>query len=154
MSQHLYLLPLRLQLFAALRHLRHLGCLCLLITATPAMAQGNVEINTPAIAAIKAAMQGRFAQMESHFATGAIGLTNDGAVDVRDAQAIPLAQRQAVSALVAAENRDRSALYREIAQANGRPEWEREIRSTFAQRWIDKAPAGWWVRGASGWVRK
>jgi starvation-inducible outer membrane lipoprotein len=44
--------------------------------------------------------------------------------------------------------------YKEIAQANGHQEWQAEIQSTFAGRWIDKAQAGWWVQGAGGWVKK
>jgi len=38
---------------------------------------------------------------------------------------------------------------------NGKPEWEQEIRTTFSQRWIEKAPAGWWVQDTRGnWTRK
>jgi uncharacterized protein YdbL (DUF1318 family) len=120
-----------------------------------ALAQANLEANTPAIAQLKGTMQGRHAQLEPHLLSGAVGLARDGMIQVRDANAVPLAQRQAVNGLVAAENADRSALYREIARANGKPEWESEIRATFAQRWIDKAPGGWWVQDARGaWQRK
>jgi len=53
------------------------------------------------------------------------------------------------------ENRDRSALYREIARGNSHPEWEEEVRSTFAGRWIDKAQSGWWVQAPNGsWSKK
>jgi hypothetical protein len=46
-------------------------------------------------------------------------------------------------------------MYREIARANGHPEWEEEIRATFAQRWVQKAAPGWWYQNQSGaWVRK
>ena len=87
--------------------------------------------------------------------SGAVGVARDGSIALRDANAVPLAQRQAVSGLVAAENGDRGALYREIARANGHPEWEAEVRNTFAQRWADKAQGGWFVQGASGqWARK
>jgi uncharacterized protein YdbL (DUF1318 family) len=75
-------------------------------------------------------------------------------IALRDASAVPLPKRQAVNALVAAENRDRSALYAEIAKANGHPEWESEIRSTFAQRWIQRAQRGWWVQRGGGWSQK
>ncbi|MEW5889363.1 MAG: YdbL family protein [Pseudomonadota bacterium] len=120
-----------------------------------AHAQGNLEINTPAIAALKNAMQQRHSQLAPHYASGAVGLTRDGRIAVRDANAMALAQRQQVAALVAAENNDRAALYREIARANGHPEWEADVRATFAQRWIDKAQPGWWVQDARGeWVRK
>lgn len=117
-------------------------------------AQGNLEINTPAIAALQKSMQQRHAELAPLYASGAIGLARNGNVALRDASGVPLAQRGQVNTLIAAENADRSALYREIARANGHPEWEADIRSTFAQRWIDRAQPGWWVEGAGGWARK
>jgi len=119
-----------------------------------AHAQGNLEINTPAIAAIKSSMQSRHAQLAPFYASGAIGLAADGMLAVRDAKAVPIAQRGALNSLVAAENADRARLYKEIAQANGHPEWAAQVKSTFAQRWIDKAPAGWWVQRGGGWAQK
>ena len=74
---------------------------------------------------------------------------------LRDPAAVPLPQRAAVNSLIAAENQDRAALYREIARANNHPEWEGDIRGTFGQRWIDRARSGWFVQNASGaWVKK
>ena len=68
---------------------------------------------------------------------------------------MPLKDRQGVNALVAAEQGDRNALYKEIAIANGHPEWESEVRSTFAQRWVQKAQGGWWYQDAGGgWAKK
>lgn len=123
--------------------------------AQAALAQANIEINTPAIASIKASMQSRHNQLAPHYASGAVGLTRDGNVALRDAGAVPLAQRQQVNSLVAAENQDRAALYREIARANGHPEWEANIRATFASRWIEKAQSGWHYQNAAGqWARK
>ena len=129
------------------------GAGCLLWTSLVA-AQGNLEINTPAIEALKASMQQRHAQLAPLYAAGAAGLTADGGVALRDASSIPLAQRAQANALVAAENQDRAALYREIARANGHPEWEAEVRRTFAQRWIERAQKGWWVQGGQGWGPK
>lgn len=130
-------------------------CLAALLAGGFALAQGNLEINTPAISALKGAMQSRHTQLVAHYAAGAVGLTRDGRVALRDANAVPLAQRQSVLALVAEENADRAALYREIARANGHPEWEADVRSTFAQRWIDKAQSGWYFQNAAGaWTRK
>lgn len=123
--------------------------------ALSAWAQGNLEIDTPAVATLKSSMQGRFAQLEPLFSAGAIGLTRDGRVELRDANQVPLAQRAATTSLLAAENRDRSALYQEIARANGHPEWERDIARTFGGRWIDKARPGWWVQDPAGnWTKK
>ncbi|MEK7874684.1 MAG: DUF1318 domain-containing protein, partial [Pseudomonadota bacterium] len=104
----------------------------LLLLAGSAFAQANLEVNTPAVAALQASMQKRHAELASFYNNGAIGLTRDGFIALRDANAVPLAQRQQVNGLVAAENQDRSALYREIARANGKPEWENDIRTTYA----------------------
>jgi hypothetical protein len=129
--------------------------LCLLLLVPLAMAAADLEINTPAIAGLKSSMQARHGQLSAHYASGAVGLTRDGLVAVRDANAVPLKDRQAVNSLVSAENNDRNALYKEIASGNGHPEWEGEVRSTFAQRWVQKAQGGWWYQDASGgWVKK
>ena len=117
-------------------------------------AVADIEINTPGVVAVTQSMQARYAHLASHYASGAVGLTADGLIAVRDASAVPLAERQAVNVLVTAENNDRKALYREIARANGHPEWADEIRNTFAQRWILRAQAGWWIQGPKGWVKK
>jgi len=127
--------------------------LCSLI-ATTVWAQGNLEINTPAISQLRGSMQARHTQLAPHYASGALGLTADGRVALRDANVVPLAQRQAVQGLVAQENGDRDALYREIARANGHPEWEGDIRSTFAQRWIERAQGGWYIQSGGQWSRK
>lgn len=117
-------------------------------------AQTNLEVDTPAISAIKQSMQDRHLHIAPLYGSGAIGLAADGTVVLRDASGVPLAQRGQASAWVAAENADRAALYREIARANGHPEWEADVRKTFAQRWIERAQSGWWVQGATGWMRK
>ncbi|MDD5300463.1 MAG: YdbL family protein [Gallionella sp.] len=125
-----------------------------LTAALNAFAAADLEVNTPGINAIKQSMQARHAQLAAHYSSGAVGLTADGMIALRDAGAVPLAQRQAVNALVAAENNDRNALYAEIANANGHPEWQGEIRSTFAQRWIQRAQSGWWVQSGGAWKQK
>jgi uncharacterized protein YdbL (DUF1318 family) len=122
--------------------------------AAASWAAADIEINTPGVAALTQSMQARYAQLASHYASGAVGLTADGFIAVHDASAVPLAERQAVNALVTAENHDRKALYSEIARANGHPEWTDDIRNTFAQRWIHRAQAGWWIQGPKGWVKK
>ncbi len=120
----------------------------------PAHAQVDFDISTPEIRAIIGSMEGRHGQLAKYYGSGAIGLTADGMVDVRDQNAVPLPERTQVRKLIADENRDRGALYAEIAKANGHPEWESDIRSTFAQRWIAKASSGWWYKDASGWKQK
>jgi uncharacterized protein YdbL (DUF1318 family) len=120
-----------------------------------AMAQANLQIDTPAVAALRASLRERHKDLAPLYASGAVGLTRDGTIALRDANLVPLAQRAQVNALIAEGNQDRAALYREIARANGKPEWENEIRATFAQRWIERARPGWYYQDANGaWVRK
>lgn len=117
-------------------------------------AAADLEVNTPAISALKNSMQARHAQLSPHYNSGAVGLTADGLIAVRDATAVPLKDRGGINTLVAAENADRNALYKEIAAGNGHPEWAGEIRSTFASRWVDKAQSGWYYQSAGAWVKK
>jgi uncharacterized protein YdbL (DUF1318 family) len=120
-----------------------------------ANAQADLDVSTPAIRAVTASMESRHGQLEKYYTSGAVGLTADGLVEIRDANAVPLAERNVVRKLVADENADRNSLYREIASGNGHPEWETDIRNTFASRWIAKARGGWWYRNAAGnWVQK
>lgn len=127
---------------------------CLLLGLSPVRAAVDLDVNTPAVAALKAAMQARHVQLSAYYQSGAVGLTSDGFVAVKDASLVPLSQRGALSGLVKEENTDRARLYQGIAAANGHPEWEGEIQRTFAQRWIDKAQSGWFVQREGQWSRK
>lgn len=117
-------------------------------------AAADLDLNTPAISALKNSMQTRHTQLAAHYASGAIGLTKDGLIALRDTTAVPLKDRQGINTLVAAENSDRNALYKEIAAGNGHPEWRGDIQATFAGRWIDKAQVGWYYQNDGGWVKK
>ena len=127
----------------------------LLVPAANAQGAANLDVNTPEIRAVTGSMQARFGQLKPFIDSGAIGLTADGHVDLRDANAVPLAERATAKRLVAEENRDRDALYAEIAKANGHPEWKSDIQTTFARRWIERAPAGSYYQDAGGgWKQK
>ena len=120
-----------------------------------AEAQADIDVSSPAIRALTASMKARNADLEPFLDSGAIGLTSDGLVELRDVNSVPLADRNRARKLVGDENADRNALYSEIANANSHPDWESDIRSTFAQRWIANAHAGWYYKKGSGdWVRK
>lgn len=121
----------------------------------PVQAAANINIQTPAIRSIRASMEQRFKKLKPFYENGSVGMTNNGHIAVRDLNQVALKDRKKASGLVAEENRDRTELYREIARANGHPEWEADIRATFASRWISNAPAGWWYQNASGdWNKK
>ena len=122
----------------------------------PANAQAaDLNVATPAVRQLTQSMEARHPQLKKYYDAGAVGLTRDGLVEVRDQNLIPLPERNVARKLVSDENADRANLYREIASANGHPEWEADIRSTFAERWVSKASAGWYYQDKSGaWKRK
>jgi len=124
--------------------------------AAPAHAQqANIDISTPAVQAITNSLAQRRPQLEPFFDAGAIGMGANGLIQIRDLGAAPLKDRNRLRQLVAADNQDWNALYREVAKANGHPEWEDEIRATFARRWVAKAKSGWWYQTAGGaWQQK
>lgn len=115
-----------------------------LVPAAQAQAQADLEISTPAIERLTTSMSRRHEQLKPFYESGAVGQTGDGLVALRDVNAVPLKDRAQVNNLVQQENQDRNALYREIAQANGHPEWEADIRATFARRWTERAAREGW----------
>ena len=138
------------------RWLNEVGFLVLQAMIPSAYAQQpDINISTPGINKLQSMMKARHTNLSPFYDSGAVGMENNGLISVRDDKAIPLKERNNVKKQVADENRDRNALYAEIAKANGHPEWENEIRNTFARRWVDNAPSGWWYKGGDGaWKQK
>ncbi|MEQ1517736.1 MAG: YdbL family protein [Usitatibacteraceae bacterium] len=115
----------------------------------------DLIISTPAITTLKKSLANRFVQLKPHLDAGTVGLTHDGVVALRDPARIDVRTLIGLDALLEEENKDRATLYREIARANGRPEWEADLRAAFGRRWIARMPAGWHHRDALGqWQRK
>ncbi len=127
-----------------------------LVPAAHAANKPDLRVQTPAVEALHRRMRTRYHdQMKALLNKGVVGFTQDGLVAVRSASSVPLSRRSQVQSTVAAENRDRKALYSEIASANNHPEWASRIQQTFARIWIQKAHAGWYVQNANGtWHKK
>lgn len=127
-----------------------------IVPAAQAQGKANLDIDSPQTRALRQSMEARFAQMKKYFDNGSIGLTRDGLVQVRDQNLVPLPERNVVRKLIAEDNADRSNLYKELAAGNGHPEWEADIRTTFAERWAARAASsGWYYQDASGaWAKK
>ncbi len=119
----------------------------------PANAEANLSVDTPEIRRIRASMQGRFADLKPFYDQGLIGIKADGLLTVKGS--VPLKDRNKVNKLVAAENAERNKLYQAIANANGHPDWVRQIKETFAARWVGNARSGWWYQTSNGsWKQK
>jgi uncharacterized protein YdbL (DUF1318 family) len=119
-------------------------------------AEAALNVSSPAVSRIKSSMAARFGELEKFFASGAVGLTRDGMIDVRDLNAVALPDRATAKRLVAEDNADRSQLYAEIAKASGHPEWEGDIKKSFARRWVATgAKPGWYYQDDGGaWKQK
>ena len=126
----------------------------LLVPAARAQ-QPDLDISTPGINKLQAVMAARHGQLVAYYRSGAVGMDNNGLITLRDTRAVGIKDRNKVNQLIAAENSDRNALYMQIAKANGHPEWETDIRGTFARRWVANAPGGWFFQDATGgWKQK
>jgi len=116
--------------------------------------QLDINISTPAINALQKAMAQRHRQLKPHYDSGAVGMSATGLITLRDPKLVPLQQRNKIKKLVVDENADRNRLYGEIAKANAHPEWEKDIREIFAERWVGNAPRGWWYQSGGRWQQK
>ena len=132
------------------------GTMLLDLLVPSAYAQADIAVQTPQIRAIQMRMKARFdSTLSGYLGSGVIGLGNDGYVAVRDAASVALPQRAALNQAVADENRDRKAVYSEIAAANGNAAWEDKIRTSFAKQWLQQAKPGWYYQDDSGsWKQK
>lgn len=121
-----------------------------------AHAQANINLSSPAINALRAKIKSRYGEfLKSYLDQQVVGFNNKGFVELIDVAKIGLKDRQKAKKLVADENRDRAALYREIAVANNHPEWEQQIRQTFVKQWISQAKSGWKYQAQDGsWKTK
>jgi uncharacterized protein len=123
---------------------------------TQAQAAMNIDISTPAIRAIKDSMRNRFPQLKPFYDRGAIGESNKGFLEARDTASLHLQERSLVNKLIDQENRDRAALYSEIASANKfGAELVPQVKQIFANSWREKSQTGWWVQDDNGtWKTK
>lgn len=121
-----------------------------------AHAQVNINISSPAIVEITDRMKDRYdTSLKAYLDTGVIGFTNQGFIEIIEATSLGLKDRQIAKKLVADENRDRKALYRELAVANGHADWEESIQNVFVKTWRDQAHTGWSYQDAAGaWQTK
>lgn len=125
--------------------------------AADALAQEpDINISNPSIRALKDSIRTRSELIKPFMDKGTVGINRDGLLAVRTTEGLNLKERAEVQQLVEAENRDREALYAEIAKANNIPrEKIPDIKRIFAKSWIDQARAGWWIQKADGnWTKK
>jgi uncharacterized protein len=118
--------------------------------------EGDINVSNPAIRGLRESIKRRSGAIKPYMDKGSAGINQDGMLVVRSSEGLSLKDRAEVQQLIEAENRDRQALYAEIAKANNiPPDAVPKIKGIFAQSWIDQAQSGWWVQDSQGnWKRK
>jgi uncharacterized protein YdbL (DUF1318 family) len=115
----------------------------------------DINVTNPAIRALKDSIKKRSDAIKPYMDRGNIGIAQDGLLAIRSADGLNLKERAEASQLIDAENKDREALYAEIAKANGIPKENiPKIKSIFAKSWIEQAQPGWWIQNNGNWQKK
>ena len=115
----------------------------------------DINVTNPAIRALKDSIKKRSDAIKPYMDRGNIGIAQDGLLTIRSADGLNLKERAEVNQLIDAENKDREALYAEIAKANSIPKENiPKIKSIFAKSWIEQAQPGWWIQSNGNWQKK
>lgn len=118
-------------------------------------AEADINVTTPAIRAIKASIADRAPSIKPYMDSGNVGISNDGLLSVRSTDGLNLKKKAELKRLIDAENKDRKALYSEIAKANNLSDKVSDIQEIFAKSWIKQAKTGWAVQTSDGtWGKK
>lgn len=122
----------------------------------PAYAEADMNVSTATIRQLQERLRGRAVDhLKPFLYQGTVGINQQGDMEIRNEEELPLKNRAELRRWVKADNQERAALYHEIAIANNHPEWEGEIRSRFALKWASEAQKGWWVQNSQGqWQKK
>ena len=118
--------------------------------------EADINVSNPAIRGLRDSIKHRSGAIKPYMDKGSAGINQGGLLVVRSSEGLSLKERAEVQQLIEAENRDREALYAEIAKANNiPPDAVPKIKGIFANSWIDQAQTGWWIQDSQGnWKRK
>lgn len=118
--------------------------------------EADINVTTPAIRTLKESIQARADSIKPFMDSGNAGISNDGLLVVRNTEGLNLKDKANLTRLIDAENKDREALYAEIAKANNFPPNRiPDIKKIFAGSWSRNARQGWWIQGQDGtWKQK
>lgn len=121
-----------------------------------AWAQSAVTVNNARIRAIKESLKERDPQLRPYFDKGNLGEGNAGLLVIRNMDGLNLKQQNVLKNLVSSVNKDREALYAEVAKAlKVDPSQLDRVAKEFAQVWQQYSRTGWYVQLADGtWKQK
>lgn len=111
------------------------------ISPSPATAEEATTVSNPAIRALKESMKARFKALKPFYEKKMISEGKDGYLTVGNTAGLDLKGLRDLKGLVAAENRDREALYKEVALAlKIDPSQVGKVAEIFAVEWQKSVP--------------
>ena len=121
-----------------------------------AHAEMDIDVSTPTVRALREKMKGRFPLLKPFYDKGNIGENNRGLLEIKVTEGLGLKDKAQLNGLVEGENKDRTALYKEIVSANKLGnEAMPQVQKLFANSWRQKSQPGWWVETDKGeWEKK
>ncbi len=121
-----------------------------------AWAQDATSISNAAIRGLKQTLARHHQQLKPFYDQGALGITRDGYLEIRNISDLSLGKVARLRKLVKQDNQARKNLYQEVTSAlNLDPSQIDRVEKIFAKKWKDKASSGWWVqKDDQGWTRK
>lgn len=118
---------------------KHLALLAL--GASSVMAEEVTTVSNPAIRALKESMKARYQMLKPFYEKKMITEGKDGYVALGNTSGLDLKGLRDLKGLIAAENRDRQALYQEVARAlKIDPSQVNKVAEIFAKEWQKTVP--------------
>ena len=122
----------------------------------PAAHAVDFHMDSAKVKTIQSKQKGRIGKILKFKKMGAIGETDKGTLEVKDAAKVKSKVDQLkMKKLVSSENSDRAALYKEIIASNSLTgDMEGGIRKIFFQKFRDADPAGSFYKEGGAWKSK
>ena len=118
--------------------------------------EGALEVSNASIRALKASIKARYPALIPYLQKGVMGENKVGFLEVRNREGLSLRDKAKVKQLVEAENKDRTALYKEVSKAlQIDPTQIERLQKIFTKEWQKTVPSGTWVQTEDGkWEKK
>ncbi len=102
-----------------------------------AWAADVTTVSNPTIRALKERMKRRFALLKPYLLRGVVKENPNGYISLGNTTGLSLKEQRNLKVLIGAENRDRDALYTEVAKAlNIDPAEKSKVAEIFAREWM------------------
>ena len=123
-------------------------------SAVAEAAEVNLNVDSPAIRAVKGSRKARYPQLKPYLDKGILGEGKSGLIVIRSPEGLDARTRVTLKQLMDAENQDRMNLFSEFNRINNLND-VRAIQKQFARAIREELSSGHWYKDDSGkWTQK